>query len=668
MSKSGPEKLKMQSPDIALENVEKIAGIFPNVITEIRDENGEVRKGIDFDLLRQELSGDYVEGREERYEFTWVGKKQSIIEGNLPIHKTLRPCLGESKDWEHTKNIYIEGDNLEALKLLQESYLNKIKMIYIDPPYNTGNDFVYNDKFVMDPDDYDAESGAVDDIGNRLIKNSKDQGRFHSDWCSMIFPRLKLAHNLLREDGVIFVSIDDNEVHNLRKMMDEIFGEENHLGTVIWKNVTDNNPTNVATEHEYMHIYSKNRLSIDSVWKSKVSDVKKILIEIGNKLITEYKDSEKLQKAYTNWFGENKLFLWPLDRYKYIDTKGVYTGSQSVHNPGKEGYRYPVIHPITNKPCKEPLLGYRFPPETMKKLIDDNRILFGDDDSKIIELKLYAFEYEERLSSVIELDSRIGAYDLKQIFPETKKVFTNPKPVRLFNYFIPFILKNSKDIALDFFSGSSTTAHAIMKMNAENGTSCRFIVVQLPEACDGNSEAYKAGFKNISEIGKERIRRAGEKIKAEIEEKNQQLTLDGDPKTIPDIGFRVFKIDDTNMKDVYYSAADYSKETIEGLVDNVRPDRTDLDLLYQIIIDWGLPLDLPHVIEEIDGFHIHIVDDNALVACFDASISESVMRKIAAKKPLRAVFRDGSFKSSPEKLNIEGIFKTIAPDTTLRVI
>ncbi len=640
MSTSGPEKLKMKSPDMALENVEKIAEIFPNVVTEIRDENGEVRKGIDFDLLKQELSGIVCEGREERYEFTWVGKKQSIVEGNIPIQKTLRPCIDESRDWERTKNIYIEGDNLEALKLLQESYLNKIKMIYIDPPYNTGKDFVYNDHFSIPLNEYNEETGAIDEYGTRLIKNGKDRGRYHSDWCSMLFPRIKLAHTLLNNDGVIFISIDDNEVHNLRKMMDEIFGEDNFIQQIIWKKrSTPPNDQIIGAAHEYILIYSKD-----------VQNISLNLRERTNNQLERYQNPDNHPKG--PWAPGDLMANVKGGRY----VKSLY---------------FPIINPNTGQEHYPSSNGnWRFNKEKIEELIKKSEIYFGDNGKGRPKLKRFLSDVKEGITytslwDFVPLNTQ-GSKEMAELMGNLT-IFNNPKPSGLILELLK--LGSSKSsIILDFFSGSCTTAHAVMKQNTDDGGNRKFIMVQLPEVCEEDSEAFKAGFKNISEIGKERIRRAGEQIKAEIEKNNQQATIDGEQKTVPDIGFRVFKIDDTNMKDVYYSAAEYSQETIEGLVDNVRPDRTDLDLLYQIVIDWGLPLDLPHEIVEIDGFHIHIVDGNALVACFDANIPESVMRKIAAKKPLRAVFRDGSFRSSPGKLNIEGIFKTIAPDTTLRVI
>jgi len=639
MSISRPKKLKMETADATAANIERIAGLFPNVITEIEDENGNVRKGIDFDLLRQELSGSYVEGREERYDFTWVGKRRAMIEANRPIQKILRPCTEESKDWENTENVYIEGDNLDALKLLQESYLNKVKMIYIDPPYNTGNDFIYNDNFTMDRDEYDEETGAIDEYGNRMFKNNNERGRYHSDWCSMLYPRLKLARNLLREDGVIFVSIDDNEVHNLRKMMDEIFGEENFKANICWQKryTRSNNTVDFTTVIEHILVYAK-------------SD------EFVVNLLPR---TEEADARYGN--PDN-------------DPRGDWKGA-SFLNPASPNERpnlcYPIVNPITKQVTNPTTNAWRRSKEEFKRLQDEDRLYWGKDGTQPVP-SVKMFLSESRGLTPINFwthdyagNTDEGTNDMLKIF--SGKYFDNPKPVKL----VERIIEHSCDrrsLILDFFSGTSVSAQAIMRLNAEDGGNRKFIMVQLPEACDENTEAYKAGFKNISEIGKERIRRAGEQIRKEIEEENRQTKLGEEPKSVPDIGFRVFKIDDTNMKDVYYSAAEYSQETIEGLIDNVKEDRTDLDLLYQVLINWGLPLDLKHEMEEIDGYTIHTVDTDALIACFEPNIPESVMRKIAEKKPLRAVFRDGSFRDSPSKLNIEGIFKTIAPDTKIRVI
>ena len=661
------DNLKMHSLDGVQHNIELIGKLFPNAITEVK-RNGKVEHAIDFDVLRQELSDSIVEGREERYQFTWPDKKKAMLAANAPITATLRPVVADSVGKDGTpggfdsENLYIEGDNLEVLKLLQETYLGKVKMIYIDPPYNTGNDFVYNDEFGMRSEEWNPASGNFDEDGNQLVGklelNTESNGRFHTDWLNMIYPRLKIAKDLLASDGVIFISISEKEYSNLKKVLQEIFGEDNYIGTIIWKNSTDNNPTNIAEEHEYILAFAKQKILIDPIWKSRVSDVKMVLENIGSKLAKECHTIEELQQKYSIWYKENKNQLWPLDRYKYIDFGGVYTGSQSVHNPGKEGYRYDVIHPKTHKPCKQPLMGYRFPEETIKKLLDDGKILFGADENKIIELKLYASEYQEKLSSVFELDGRTGPYDLKALFPECVKAFTNPKPVYLIKKLSSFVL-HKNDIVCDFFSGSATTAHAVMQLNAEDGGHRQFIMVQLPEKVNEKSEAYKAGYKNICEIGKERIRRAGRKIKEDA-----GLTAPADL----DIGFRCLRLDESNMKPVYYTPDEVGQQDLFSLVDNVKEDRTPEDLLFQVMLDLGVLLSSPIEVKEIAGKKVFNVADGFLLACFDHDVTEETVKAIAQMKPYYAVFRDSSMANDSVATNFDQIFETYSPDTVRKVL
>ncbi len=653
------EKLDLTTPNFTNDNIAKLAELFPNCVTEKTGDKGEIVYAIDFDALRQEFSDTIVEGSQERYSLNWPGKREALVTANTPISKTLRPCRNESVDFDTTKNIFIEGDNLDALKLLQESYLNKIKMIYIDPPYNTGNDFIYNDSFTTDKGEYEEASGQRDEEGGRLVVNPDSNGRFHSDWLSMMYPRLKLARNLLRDDGVIFISIDNGENINVQKLCHDIFGEENFIGNIIWKNVTDNNPTNIAMEHEYIVVYAKSKIKLEPVWKSELSDVKEILINVGNELIGENQSQDILQKRYSEWFRYNKSQLGALDRYKYIDQGGVYTGSQSVHNPGKEGYRYDVIHPESNLPCKEPLMGYRFPETTMNKMLDEGKILFGDSHDKIIELKVYAKDYLDKLSSVEILDGRLGAYDVRQLFAEHKKVFTNPKPVVLLEKYLSFILSESS-IILDFFAGSGTTAHATMQLNAEDGGKRQCISVQLPEEINEKSEAFKAGYKNIAEISKERIRRAGKKIKEDNADKDGIENLD--------TGFRVFKIDSSNMVYVMLSPDEVHPDMFDEQVGNIKKDRSSEDLLFQVLLDWGVDLSLSISHEKIDGKEVFFVDGNALAACFDKDINENFVKNLAEKQPLRVVFRDDGFASDAVKINVEQIFKLKSPATDIKVI
>ena len=678
------ENLKMHTPDLADENFKKLAALFPNAVTETitgYKANGEpiIERAIDADVLRQEISATVVDVPQERYQFTWPDKKKSVVLANQPIAKTLRLDREKSvgKDGTpgniDTENIYIEGDNLDALKLLQETYLGKVKMIYIDPPYNTGNDFIYEDDFSQNADEYLGNSGQFDKEGNRLVQNTESNGRFHTDWLNMIYPRLRLAKDLLTGDGVIFISIDGHEYAALYQLCCEIFNQNNYLGTIIWKNVTDNNPSQIAEEHEYILCFAKNTTYVKSVWKSSISLYKDILITIGEKFNSQYEDKEKMQAAYTKWFRDNKAQLGPLDRYKYIDAGGVYTGSQSVHNPGRGGYHYDVIHPVTHKPCKEPLMGYRFPEETMSKMLEEGKILFGKDENKIIELKVYAKDFLDKLSSVFELDGRIGAYDLKTLFGE-KPIFSNPKPVEILSRLISFIVSES-DTILDFFSGSASIAEAVMVHNSLQKQKIKYICVQFPEDLDvaiktatkKSKETMTNAIKlleklgkphNICEIGEERIRRAGKKIKEE-----SPLTT-----TDLDIGFRVFKVDSTNMEDVYYRPADYNQGQMELFADNIKSDRTPEDLLFQVMLDLGILLSSDIQETEIAGKKVFSVADGYLIACFDKNVTEETVKAIAQKQPVYAVFRDNSMASDSVATNFEQIFETYSPRTQRKVL
>jgi len=624
------------SLNIAEEKLQQLREIVPEAFAEGK---------IDIEKLKFAIGEENVEMKDERYVLNWAGKSDAFRSLQAPTTATLEPAKEESVDFDTTENLFIEGENLEVLKVLQKAYFGKVKMIYIDPPYNTGNDhFIYPDRFAESKEDYLERVGDKDEEG-RLTregfyrKNSKENGHFHSNWLSMMYPRLFLARNLLREDGVIFVSIDDNEVHNLRMLMNEVFGEENLLGTLVWKNATDNNPSNVAVEHEYALLYSRSRDSIDSIWKSKLSDIKEKVIKVGDEFISTYPDSEVRQRAYSEWFKKNKKYLWPLDRYKFIDEGGIYTGSQSVHNPGKEGYRYDVLHPETNKPCKEPLMGYRFPENTMKDLLEKGKILFGEDESKIIELKVYAFEYQEKLSSVLDLDGRLGAYDLRQLFPKLKKTFTNPKPVRLLTHYFQYILNAPQDIILDFFSGSGTTAHAVLDLNKEDGGDRKFICVQMPEECDEKTEAFKAGYKTIAEIGKERIRRAIKKIKAEQEGK-----LDfGESKL--DLGFKSFKLRPSNFK-IWRSSAKSGDELgkeLDLFSDPVKKESGIENIMYELLLKSGI--DLNAKIEEQNG---SLWVNDGEVALLLATISPELIDSLAEAKPQKILALDRLFAGNDQ--------------------
>ena len=616
-------KLRMESPDLTAQNIEKLAALFPNCITEAPDGRGGIQRAVNFELLKQMLSPNVIDG-DEHYEFTWVGKKASVVEANKPIRKTLRPCPEESKNWDTTENLYIEGDNLEVLKLLQESYLGKVKMIYIDPPYNTGNDFIYADDFMRSQEEENAQMGMYDEDKNRLFKNTDTNGRFHSDWCSMIYSRLMLARNLLTDDGVIFISIDDNEQENLKKCCDEVFGEANYITQITWEKryTRSNNAKMFASLVDYVFVYRK-------------SAALSVLRESR---------SEKNDSIYSN--PDN-------------DPRGVWT-SVSYVNPATREQRpnlcYEIENPITGAKISHPTNAWKYEYTTYKQHVADKKLYWGKNgENQYPRLKKFLYEMDGGIVPAnLWYYKDVGTTDAASKELATligRAIFDFPKSVSLIQKMLD-IGTDKNSIILDFFSGSSTTAHAVMSKNAEDSGHRKFIMVQLPEPCDEKSEAYKAGYKNICEIGKERIRRAGDKIKSESPMTTQDL----------DIGFRVLKLDDTNMKDVYYAPDDYDQGMLAGLESNIKDDRTDLDLLFGCLIDWGLPLSLPYKSEQIDGCTVHTYNDGDLIACFDANIPESVVKEIAQRRPLRAVFRDSGFASSPEKINMFEIFKLYMPE------
>lgn len=627
------DKLRMESPDMTAQNIDRIAALFPNCITEMLDEEHSTpekkvyKRAVNFELLKQMLSPGVVDG-DEAYEFTWVGKKAAIVEANKPIRKTLRPCVAESKDWDTTENLYIEGDNLEVLKLLQESYLGKVKMVYIDPPYNTGNDFIYADDFMRSQEEENEQMGMYDEDENRLFKNTDTNGRFHSDWCSMIYSRLMLARGLLADTGLIFVSIDDCELTNMRRICDEVFGETNFVDTIIWKKRYGGGAKEkwLVSLQEYVLVYCKNAALLGELY-----------VPLTKDSIERY-----YQKKDENYATRGGYRTHPLEATKSMDARANLV--------------YPIPAPDGSEiwPKRQWLWSKDRAYEALVK--GELEIYQGNDGSWQVATKQYLRDADgtERLGKMFSIIENIytqhGTNEMISLMGNAK-IFPFPKPSSFVKQLLP--LASDKDsIVLDFFSGSATTAHAVMQLNAEDGGHRKFIMVQLPEPCDEASEAYKAGYKNICEIGKERIRRAGDKSKSESPMTTQDL----------DIGFRVLKLDDSNMKDVYYAPDDYDQGMLAGLESNIKDDRTDLDLLFGCLIDWGLPLSLPYKSEQIDGCTVHTYNDGDLIACFDANIPESVVKEIAQRKPLRAVFRDSGFASSPEKINVFEIFKLYMPE------
>lgn len=634
----------MESIDLTAQNIDKIGAIFPNCITETFDENGKPKKAINFEILKQMLSGDVVEG-DESYEFTWVGKKASIVEANKPIRKTLRPCPEESVDWDSTENLYIEGDNLEVLKLLQESYLGKIKMIYIDPPYNTGHDFIYPDSFVMDNEDYNEGTGYFDENGNVNYRreNSTTAGRYHSDWCSMMYSRIILARNLLSDDGVIFISIDDNELENLIKMVNEIFGETNFVCNLVWQKKTGaSDAKGIATITENILVYAKDkRFYAQTFAKNTESyDLKRYrysdeFIEDRGPYYIDNLDRGGLSYSDSLNYGiecPDGTITFPNGRTEYVNDGWIWKWSkQKIEWARKHKF---IEFRKTDKKDSGWAVCYK-------------NYLKVDNENNPIER---AAPHKNLILDVLNANA---AATMKDLFG-TNNYFSYSKPVELIKKVISFV-KSEDSIVMDFFSGSATTAQAIMELNTEDKGNRKFIMVQLAEDIDSKSEAYKNGYKNICEIGKERIRRAGTKLK---KESSHDL----------DIGFRVLKLDDSNMNDVYYNPADYSQDLLSMLESNVKSDRTDLDLLFGCLLEWGLPLSLPYSSEQIEGYTVHNYNDGDLIACFDEDVPDSVIKEIAKRKPLRAVFRDSSFADSPSKINVGEIFKLMAPDTSVKVI
>ena len=629
------DKLKMQTANKADENFKKLAAMFPNAVTETIDENGEVVRAIDKDVLMQEISCKVVDGNEERYQFTWPDKKKSVLLANAPINKTLRPCREESVDFDNTENLYIEGDNLEVLKLLQETYLGKIKMIYIDPPYNTGNDFVYADDFAQSTDEYHENSGQFDEDGNRLVKNLDSNGRFHTDWLNMIYPRLKLAKDLLSDDGVIFISIDENEIDNLKKACIEIFGKSNYIATLVRKTkTTSNNGNQFAPSHEYIVVCAK--------------DIT---------LLNGFNDPEAQEaEEYV------KLFKYEDDYSKY-NVIGLY---QPALKHG--GSSYPIECPdgtFVVTPDNKP---WRWNEQTFLKNKSENRVVFKETktsplltpEGKQAKWNIYTKLYlKERLESGMRPITFIDKYTNSEASKELIQMdipFDFSKPRRLIQYLMKICIADKDSLILDFFSGSATTAHAVMQLNAEDGGNRKFIMVQLPEETDEKSEAYKAGYKNICEIGKERIRRAAKKIA----EENPEAKFDG--------GFRVLKCDSSNMKDVYYNPAEYEPSLFSSLEDNIKEDRTPEDLLFQVMLDLGVLLSSKIEETTIAGKKVFNVEDNYLIACFDDNVTEEVITEIAKQKPYYFVMRDSSMANDSVATNFEQIFAAYSPDTVRKVL
>ena len=638
------DKLKMTTADGVRDNVGKIALLFPSCVTETRDSStGRLEHKVDFDKLRQELSGSIVSDREERYQFTWPDKSKAILLANAPANAALRPCREESVDFDNTKNLYIEGDNLDVLKCLKETYLHHVKMIYIDPPYNTGNDFVYEDDFAESSDGYRARSGQYDEQGNRLVANTESNGRFHTDWLNMIYPRLKVARDLLTEDGVIFISIDDNEVDNLKKVCNEIFGEKNFVAQLNWRRSGGRQDSKYyAIIHEYILCYAKDLSNFEAGVEIKTGEIYPKFDEQKKR----YYKTQLLRKWGSNSLRENRPNL-------YYPIKG----------PDGED-----VYPIIYQEAENGDLGFvkiqgcwRWSASNLAKAQEEGRVEFVKNKwgEWIAYEKIYApLEGEENTKKYTTWidDVGNGTAAIKDLFDKT--IFDYSKSAELLTRFLKMAGLKDSDICLDFFSGSATTAHAVMQLNANDGGNRRFILVQLPEVTPEGCEAYKAGYKTICEIGKERIRRAGKKIKEESPLTTQNL----------DTGFRVLKLDSTNMEDIYYAPSDINQANLFSLVDNVKPDRTAEDLLFQVMLELGATLDSKIEYQVIDGKTVWNVADGYIVACFDKDVADDVVKVIAKMQPQYAVLRDTSMVNDSTATNFEQIFKTYSPNTTTKIL
>lgn len=633
------EKIDTATPDLTMENEAKLLDLFPQVATEVIGEDGDVSRSVDFDALR-ELLGDVAEGQRERYQFTWPGKRAAKEEARKPINKTLRPCPEKSVDWDTTENLYIEGDNLEALKLLRETYAGKVKLIYIDPPYNTGHDFVYDDDFAMTNSEYIAESGEYDEEGGRLVANTESNGRFHSDWCSMMYPRLLLARDLLAADGAIFISIDDNEETNMRSLCNEIYGEANFIATFVWQKTLTrrNDARQVSTAHDYILVYAKSAQSFS---------------------VKPEPPSEKQRATYTN---------------RDDDPRGDWL-AVPFHAPNiRPNLTYPIVLPSGRSVMPPKGRCWSTSKENFDSMVADNRIWFGKDGDGMPQRKKYWAERGENEGMVpwtwwpyeFAGENREATKEVKELFDEAT-VFSAPKPTKLILRILN-LLNTEESVVLDFFSGSSTTAEAVMRANEADGGRRRFIMVQLPERCEQGTVAYGLGYKSICDLGEERIRRAGAKVAAKVDKDNMQLELGAEPKPYPDLGFRVLRIDSSNFNDVSGAPDQYEQTSIDLFVDNLKPDRSDLDILFQVLPKFRIPLSAKIEKLDIDGKTAFDVNDSQLVACFSSQIDNETIEHIAQMRPLYAVFRDACIADDATAANLEELFKTFSPDTVRRVI
>ncbi|MDF1490218.1 site-specific DNA-methyltransferase [Tessaracoccus caeni] len=664
------EKRTLHTPDLTARNVEGIADLFPQVITESRDAEGNVTLAVDFDLLRQELSDHVVEGRQERYQLEWPGKRAAAFAANTPIAKTLRPVREESVDFDTTKNLFIEGDNLEALKLLQESYLGKVKLIYIDPPYNTGNDFVYDDDFAESSAEYLARSGQSLESGERLVANTEANGRFHSDWLSMMYPRLKLARNLLTDDGVLVVSIDENEHASLVRLGEEVLGDASYVGEIVLKNSSKNDQAYVSIQHEYIVFFVKNRQANAGDWVEKKEGLDKIYAAFDGFRRKHGDDWAAINAEAKAWFKQFPASdpVSASKHYTWMDARGVYF-PDNIAGPNDGQYVYEVSHPVTGRTVKMPSTGWRYPESAMRERIADGRVHFGPDETTVPNNKTYLANTEyQSLTSIRYVDGRAASKRLATLFGE--KVFTNPKDELLLRDIYRAVGVSGDDIVLDMFAGSGSAMQAVLELNGAESMSCRFIGIQVAEDLNESLKTAKGAAKQITTNAIRHLKRLGRPATvAEITKQRMRLAHEkfaGD--LLADSGFRVLRVDSSNLVDTLAVPDGLSQDMLSGAINSVRSDRDAYDLLFQVLIDWALDLSEPVVVEQVDGREILSVAEGALVACFSGDINPTIISEVARRQPLRAVFLDSGFATDAARINAEQVFREVSPATEVRTI
>ena len=661
------EKLPLHSPDLTQHNIERIAELFPTVVTESRDVDGNVVRTVDFDLLRQELSGHIVDGPQERYQVDWPGKREALFAANAPVAKTLRPVREESVDFDITKNLFIEGDNLDALKLLQESYLGKVKLIYIDPPYNTGNDFIYDDDFAETTQEYLARSGQVDDSGVRLVANTEANGRFHSDWLSMMYPRLKLARSLLTEDGAVFVSCDEGEQPRLRQVMDEIFGSRNFVSDMVWAAGRKNDSRFISVSHEYIVCYVRDKSNLiesNVHWRQRKKGLDDIYAQYDRLKRDLGQDYAAITAGMKRWYKglQDTNPAKAHKHFSHVDARGIYF-PDNISWPGGGGPKYEVLHPITRRPVKVPSRGWMTSdPEKMKTWIAEGRVHFGEDETSVPCIKSYLTDHEYQTPySVFYQDGRAASKRLRALLGGD--YFDFPKDERMLQEIVAMVT-GDRDLVLDLFAGTGPLAHATWAQNTLDGARREWISVQIAEPCDPSTRSGKtaldAGFRTIAAVARLRLRRAAAEIEA-------AFAVSGG-SSHPDLGWRTMRLASSNMSNVLRTPDGLAQDHLAGFTDAIKPGRTGEDLLFQVLIDWGLELSMFISRETIDGFEVFVVEDGALIACFDEGITMDLVRAIAARQPLRAVFRDSGFATDADRINTEQIFRELSPSTDVKTI